>query len=189
MNILTNSLPTKIKIKDEIFEINYDYKTIINILNAFEDNELTKEEKLYILLKNLYKEDIPSDYIEEAILKGIKFIDCGNAEHKQVSKKRIYSFTQDANYIFSGINFTHHIDIEKEHQMHWWKFMSLFMDMSPDCTFGELVYYRTRKAEGTLTKDEKKQYQKIKDIVELKDNIVKINNEARKKFFEEFHKI
>ena len=27
--------------------------------------------------------------------------------------------------------------------------MDFFMDMNPDCMFGEITYYRTRKNEGT----------------------------------------
>ncbi len=186
MNILAKSLPTKIQLGNDIYDINYDYRTVIRILIAFEDESLTYEDKIYVMLKNIYKKEIPNEYMEEAIKKAIKFIDCGEDYRDVEKKQRIYSFKKDANYIFTGINSTHHIDIEKEHDLHWWKFMFFFMDMSTDCMFGELVYYRTRKAEGKLTKEEKKQYQKIKDLVELEE--IHKESEARKQFFQEFHK-
>lgn len=186
MNILTSPLPKKIKIENEIYDINYDYRSIINILLAFEDQELTYEEKIIIMLHNLYKKPIPTQNMEEAIEKAIKFIDCGKINNSKNEAKRIYSFNKDANYIFTGINATHHIDIEKENDLHWWKFVSLFMDMSSDCMFGELMYYRKRKMEGKLTKDEQKKYNEIKDLVELEP--VHIQSEERKKFFEEFNK-
>ena len=186
-NILTAPLPKRIKISNEIYDINYDYRTIINILLAFEDEDLTKEEQLYIMVKNLYKKEIPEKDMKEACEKAIKFIDCG-VEEKDIkpSSSRIYSFKKDANYIFTGINSTHQIDIEEKSDLHWWKFMSLFMDMSPDCMFGELIYYRKRKQEGKLTKEEKQNYEKIKDIVEL--DYVKKPSEARRKFFEQYNK-
>lgn len=188
MNILTDKLPTKIKVNEHIYEINYDYRTIIKILLAFEDEDLTNEEKIYVMIKNIYKKDIPDEDMEEAINKAIKFIDCGQ-EYNDTKKSspRIYSFKKDANYIFSGINSTHHIDLDEKFDLHWWKFISFFMDMSSECMFGELVYYRKRKLEGKLTDEEKKQYEKIRDLVELEP--VKKNSEARRKFFEEFHKI
>lgn len=188
MNILSSPLPKKIRVNNIVYDINYDYRTIIRTLLAFEDDELTQEEKVLIMLKNIYKKDIPGEDIEEAITKAIKFIDCGQ-EYKETSSNspRIYSFQKDAGYIFSGINLTHHIDIDEKSDLHWWKFVSFFMDMSPDCMFGELVYYRKRKQEGKLTDEEKKKYQKIKDLVDLEP--VKKQSEARKKFFEEFHKI
>ena len=186
MNILYGDMPTKIKVNNNIYDINYDYKNIIKTIIAFEDNELTQGEKIYILLKNLYKDEIKSEDIEEACIKAIKFIDCGKQySEKKKENARIYSFEQDANYIYSGITQTHNIDLEKEKNMHWWKFMSLFMDMSSECTFGELVYYRKRKAEGKLTKEEKEQYNKIKDIIELPKTSVK--SKAREEFFKRFN--
>ena len=77
MSILTSSLPTKIKVNKNIYDINCDYRTIINILLAFEDIELTQEEKIFIMLNNLYKEKIPDEDIGDAISQAIKFIDCG----------------------------------------------------------------------------------------------------------------
>lgn len=186
MSILTSSLPTKIKVNKNIYDINCDYRTIINILLAFEDIELTQEEKIFIMLNNLYKEKIPDEDIGDAISQAIKFIDCGEDYTNNKTKTRVYSFKKDANYIFTGINFTHHIDIDEKPNLHWWKFVDFFMDMSSECMFGELVYYRTRKAEGKLTKEEKIQYEKIKDLVDLES--VHIYSEARKEFFEEFHK-
>lgn len=190
MNILTSPLPTKIKIGDRLYDINYDYRTIIKILLAFEDDNLTEYEKITIMLKNLYKEEILDDELEEAIEKAIKFIDLGEDYTKKTKERteRIYSFTKDASYIFSGINSTHNIDLEKMSDMHWWKFMSFFMDMNNECTFATLVYYRKRKLEGKLTKEEKEEYRKIKDIVELDTKEILEEDYERKEFFKELYK-
>lgn len=188
--MLYNDLPTKLKVNDKIYDINYDYRTVLRIMLALEDNNLYNEEKAYIMLKLLYKEDIPEEDVEEAIKKAILFIDLGKENtNESNNQSRIYSFTQDGNYILTGINSTHHIDISEHPNMHWWKFMALFMDMNTECFFSELVYYRKRKQEGKLTKEEKQQYNKIKDLIELNQNTNEIQKqkEARKKFFEEFH--
>lgn len=188
MNILIDNLPTKIKVNENIYNINPEYKNILNIIIAFEDETLTLEEQYFIMIKCLYLEEIPEEDLEEAIKKAIKFIDCGE-DKKEVdfNKPRSYSFKKDGNYIFSGINQTHHIDIEEKKNLHWWKFISFFMDMNTDCMFGELMYYRVRKQEGKLTEEEKKNYKKIKDLVEL-EPVKKEVSQARKDFFEKFHK-
>lgn len=190
MNILTDNLPQKIKIKNTIYNINFDYKTIINILLAFEDTELTRSEQTYIMLKNLYIEEIPKEDTQEAIEKAIKFIDGGKIEevdNLNQKEKRIYSFKKDGNYIFSGISQTHNIDLLEKNNLHWWVFLSFFMDMSPNCTFGELVYYRKRKNENKLTKEEKEHYKKIKKLVDL-DYKDEESIKARKEFFQELKK-
>lgn len=188
MNILTDKLPTKIRVNKKIYDINYDYKTAIKTLMAFEDDELTQNEKCYILLNNIYKQEIPQNDEIEAITKAIKFLNLGvdSESNSNSEKMRIYSFKKDASYIYSGISQTHKIDLEKEANLHFWKFMSLFMDMTPECMFGDLIYYRKRKQEGKLTKEEKQQYEKIKDLVELEK--VKVKSEERAKFFEEFNR-
>ena len=187
MNILTNKLPTKLKVNNKIYDINYDYRTIILTLQALEDSELTKIEKLSIMVQNIYKAEIPDEDFEEACRKACLFIDLGKEDDgKSKSNQRIFSFQKDASYIFSGINSTHNTDIEQIDNLHWWKFMAYFMDMSPDCMFGEITYYRKRKAEGKLTKEEKITYEKIKDLIDL--DYVKPQSEVRKKFFEEFKK-
>lgn len=186
MNILTDKLPKKIRVNNIDYDINYDYKTVIRILIAFEDKELTNSEQTYILLKNLYKTDIPEKDIEEAIKKAIRFIDCENVDKKELqNKKRVYSFTKDSKFIFSGISQTHGIDLSEKENLHWWVFLSFFMDMSSDCTFGELLYYRIRKNENKLTKEEKEQYKKIKNIVNLDEYNEKDEEslKARKEFF------
>lgn len=183
MNLLTDNLPTKILIKDKVFDINCDYRTVIKIILAFEDAELTSNEKTYIMLKLLYKEDIADEYLEEAIKKAVKFIDLGKEIKDEKPSQRIFSYKKDGNYIFSGINQTHHIDLDSIPNLHWWKFMALFMDMGTECTFNELIYYRKRKIEGKLTKDEKKKYNEIKDLVSLEES--KKINTAKQKFLDE----
>lgn len=191
MNILTDDLPTKIKVNNNIYDINYDYRTAIKILTAFEDNDLLDNEKLFIMLKLLYKNDIPEEDLEEACKKACKFLDLGQEKKENTKKEsRIYSFKKDCNYIFSGITHTHNIDLEKEPNLHWWKFMALFMDMDTECTFNELVYYRKRKAEGKLTKEEMEQYKKLKDILELEpietEETLKLKK-AKEKFLKELN--
>lgn len=180
MNLLTQKPPTKIKVNNKIYDINYDFRTVIRCIEACEDEELTLYEKQYIIIKNIYKEDIPDEDYEQAYLQACKFIDLGNQYDFQTSsKERTYSFTKDGNYIFSGINSTHKIDIDEKENLHWWKFMALFMDMDNECFFSELVYFRRRKAEGKLSKSEKKQYNELKNIIDL-DKKAKMSKEKEK---------
>lgn len=190
MNVLIDKLPTKIKVNDNIYNINYDFRIVINIILAFEDKELTNTEQVYIMIKNLYKEEVRPEDRMEAMKKALKFIDGGTEPELEndIKPKRIYSFKKDGNYIFSGINQTHHINLSENENMHWWVFLSFFMDMSTDCTFGELVYYRKRKNENKLTKEEKEQYKKIKKLVDL-DEKDKVSSQAKKEFLDKFREL
>ena len=182
MNLLLNNLPTKIKVNNKIYPIRSDYKTALRIIMAFEDKNLTNSEKVYITLKNIYLDDIPSNEMEEAYLKAVKFLDCGVEEKENKPTSRIYSFSKDGNYIYSGINSTHKIDLESTN-IHWWKFVALFMDMNSECTFGEIVYYRQKARDGKLSKEEKQTYKKLKDLFDLKEE--KQESEEKNNFLKE----
>lgn len=169
MNVLTDNFPTKIKVNNKILKINPDFRNCIKIIEAFEDEDLFVDEKYLILIKRLYIDEIEDNDIEEAILKGIKFLDLGeeNKDDNTIIKKRLYSFTKDDNYIYTGIRQSHNLDLNSIEYLHWWNFVYLFLDIGQDCMFNQLIYYRQRKNEGKLTKDERKVYLSMRKILDL----------------------
>ena len=100
MNLLTDDLPYAFEIDDKIYEIDTDYKNCLCIIQAWEDNELSTEEKVIITLERLFDE-FPHN-IEVAIQKAILFLNCGEEEQNEEKKKqkRLYSFNQDSKYIY-----------------------------------------------------------------------------------------
>lgn len=169
MNVLTDKFPTKIKVNNKILKINSDFRNCIKIIQAFEDDDLFDEEKYLILIEKLYIDEVDTKDIEEAIIKGIKFLDLGeeNNDKDSITSKRLYSFIKDDNYIYTGIRQSHNIDLNSIEYLHWWNFVYLFLDIGQDCMFNQLIYYRQRKNEGKLTKDEKKVYMSMRKILDL----------------------
>lgn len=168
MNVLTDKFPTKIKVNNKILSINSDFRNCIKIIEAFEDEDLFDEEKYLILIKRLYVDEVEEEDLKEAITKGIKFLDLGEeSKENEVNIKRVYSFTKDDNYIYTGIRQSHNIDLNSIDYLHWWNFVYLFLDIGQDCMFNQLIYYRKRKNEGKLTKEEKKVYISMRKILDL----------------------
>lgn len=168
MNVLTDKFPTKINVNNKVLRINSDFRNCIKIIEAFEDDELFDEEKYLILIKRLYTDEVKEEDLEQAIIKGIKFLDLGEEnENNEENVKRLYSFSKDDSYIYTGIRQSHNIDLNSIEYLHWWNFVYLFLDIGQDCMFNQLVYYRKRKNEGKLTKDEKKVYISMRKILDL----------------------
>jgi hypothetical protein len=138
----------------------------LRVILAFEDSELTDREKQMILLQNLYTEQ-PRN-LSEAFRLGIRFLNGGKdgEEEKKEMSPRLYSFSQDADYIFAAFRQTHGIDLEKAN-LHWWKFLALFMDLGADTTFCNLVSLRKRIKTGKASKDELKTYHDLKSLIDL----------------------
>lgn len=170
MNLLTDILPDAFEISGAVYPINWDFRTALLIMEAFEDKALLPFEKQCVMLNLLYGENIPED-TEAAMKMAVKFLDCGEShddtQENQQPAQRLYSFTKDANYIFTAINQTHGIDLQSVNKLHWWKFCFLFQDISEDCFFSRLIYLRKQKAAGKLTKEEWQWYNSIRDIAEL----------------------
>ena len=170
MNILTGKFPVSVDINGREYPLNTDFRVGLRIIEAWEDHELTEREKQWVMLELLYPE-IPED-TAEACRQAINFLDCGEepASGSMESAQRRYSFSKDAKYIYTAILQTHGVDLERMDYLHWWKFQYLFLDLREDCFFSRLIYYRTQRAKGKLTKEEAEYCWTIKDILDLPED-------------------
>ena len=178
MNRLINRLPVTVTIDNAEYPIDTDFRVCLMILSAFKDVELTDHEKIGIMLLNLYG-GLPHDY-EAAVNKAIEFLCCGDVtEYKQTSK--LYDFEQDDKYIYAAL-LQKNIDLNKIEHMHWWTFMSHFTEIG-ECAFSRIVYLRSQHSKGKLSKDERKECDKIGwDIIRIKDPAFEAQREEIEKY-------
>jgi hypothetical protein len=167
MNILTEQLPTAVEIDGQDYPINTDFRDSLRVILAFEDTDLTGEEKSLILLENLYPAPWP-DNLNKAVNQGIKFLNGGeiDAEEPEI-KPRLYSFDKDSDFIFAAYKQTHNIDLADIEYLHWWKFLALFMDLGSETTFNQLIGLRKRLKSGRATKEERAAAKEIRDLIDL----------------------
>lgn len=180
MNPLIEKLPIKIKVGEEIIDINADFRNCLQIILAYEDKELTIQEKHFIMLSRLYK-TMPQD-IEKGILQGIKFLNCGEEVKSTNDSSRVYSFQKDAKYIYPAVSQASKVDLETIPFFHYWKFFYYFLDISNDCVFSNIVSLRQKKNKGKLTDEEKKVYRESLDILDLDYDRPKEESEFMKAF-------
>ena len=164
MNILTDVLPDTITIDDREYQVNSDFRTCLKTIMAFEDNELTPQEKITVMLNNIYVE-IPDD-VEQAEKQANLFLNGGKEGDSDESSPRVYSFSKDANFIFAAFRQTHNIDLQKD-DLHWWEFLSLFMDLGSETTFCQLVSLRKRLKTGKATKEERAAAREMGDLMDV----------------------
>ena len=165
MSVLTEALPVSVEVEGRRYPINSDYRVCLRIMEAFEDDTLTNEEKQLVMLRLLYK-DVPPN-VAGACEAAMNFLNGWTTAAGNDDGTRRYSFSKDARYIFTGVLQTHGMDLEKIEYLHWWKFCYLFMDLREDCFFSRLIYYRTRLEKGNLTQEEREYCDSIRDILDL----------------------
>lgn len=167
MNILVEQLPDAVEIDGQAVPIYTDFRDCLRIILAFEDPELTNLEKQVILIENLYPEK--PENLQAALEQGVKFLDGGQAgDDEGEYSPRVYSFSTDAGFIFSAFRQTHGIDLETA-ELHWWKFLALFMDLGAETTFCNLVSLRKRVKTGKATKEERRAAREIGDLFDIQE--------------------
>jgi hypothetical protein len=131
---------------------------------AFEDPELTPQEKQVILLSSVYV-TVPQD-VRQAIEKAHLFLNGGAISEHESDGIRLYSFAKDANLIYAAFKQTHGIDLQTA-QLHWWQFLALFMDLGQDTTFCQLVALRKRLKTGKASKEEKQAAREMSEMIDV----------------------
>lgn len=158
-SFLIEQFPDAIEIDGEVYAVNTDFRVGLQIMADFENPDFDQDEKAYLMLNRLYI-DLPDDrdesFYQKAAGKAVKFLNAGDeAERDTEGKPRLYSFIKDARLIYSAFSQTHAVDLQTA-DMHWWRFLALFMDLGADTAFNSMVNLRKRYHDGKLTDEEKK---------------------------------
>jgi hypothetical protein len=168
-NLLTSRPPESLTINGHEISIDTNFKTCLLIMLAFEDNGLTAVEKQIVMLDNLYQRAIPEGYAGEAIEKAVWFLDGGQtSESGGGFSPRVYSFSKDDRLIYAAFRQTHGIDLHSV-ELHWWQFISLFMDLGSDSVFCSLVGLRKRVKTGKASKEEIELSREMGSLYEVPD--------------------
>lgn len=183
MNILIDQLPDYVEVDGVQYKIDPDFRTVIRTLVAFEDNDLTQNEKHYVLVTNHVKDKVPLEILPKVAEEILKFFNM--YEEFESDGNRYYSFSKDAKLIYAAFRQTHGIDLTTVN-LHWFQFMSLLMDAGADTVFCSIVSLRKRVKTGKATKEERKLAREMKDIFDLPevDNRTVEEKEAERKFME-----
>lgn len=158
-SFLIEQFPDAIEIDGEVYAVNTDFRIGLQIMADFENPEFDQDEKAYLMLNRLYP-DLPEnkgvEFYQEALGKATKFLNAGDETGQETEgKPRLYSFDKDARLIYSAFSQTHGVDLQTA-DMHWWRFIALFMDLGADTAFDSMVNLRKRYHEGKLNDEEKK---------------------------------
>ena len=165
-------LPYTLRVDGKDIPINCDFRDVITIFIALNDNSLEEEEKGYILLNNLYScnvEDIQNK--EEAFAQAKWFLDWGKTYEEKTESKKILDWEKDYNFIISALNGKVKTveDVRELPFLHWWTFLGYFVERGK-CQYTTILELREKLASGkTLDKWEKTVLRENREDIMLKD--------------------
>lgn len=166
-------LPETLEIGGMEYEINSDFRACLTVLTAFNDSELTNQDKLMVMIVVFFGEENIScitDYAE-AYSKVVWFLNCGKNITEAEDERPLpplMDWEQDEQLIFSGIAATIGRDIRMDTYCHYWSFISYFMGMG-ECTFTAVKSIRHKLAKHEkLEKWEQDFYRDNREVVDIK---------------------
>ena len=178
--------PTSLNIGGIDYEIRTDYRAVLDLLAALNDKDLEDEDKRIeaymksrVILEIMFPkyDDIPDDYIQEALDKVAEFIDMGIVDDSK--KPKLMDWEQDAPILVPAINKVLNTEIRAQKHIHWWTFLGAYMEIG-ESLFSNIIHIRQKKAKGQkLEKWEQEFYKENKSLIDFKEKKEKRSAEEK----------
>lgn len=173
---MIGSLPRELNVNGINRAIRSDYRVALLIFQAYNDVELSDQEKTFVMLDCLYEdlENIsPEDYRETAD-RAVWFLDGGNSQDSQNNNskhqqaKKVMDWEQDEQIIFSAVNKVAGYETRAKDHIHWWTFLGYFNEIG-EGILATVISIRSKKNKGKkLEKYEEDFYREHKSMIDLK---------------------
>lgn len=183
------SLPISVKIKGKEYAIRNkcDYRVVLDVISALNDEELEMEYRVECALFQFYGND-ELDTVEKvltslndiqiAIVEMMKIINLGKEETEEDNKPKIMDWQHDFQQIAPPISRVLGYSVrDANHYTHWWDFIGAYMEIG-ECTFSNIISIRSKKQKGKkLETWEQEFYRENKKIVDLPQNLTEEEQE------------
>lgn len=178
---MTYGLPTTLEIDGVEREIRTDYRDILGLLEILNDPEFTNEEKAIAIIETLIVDwENVRDY-KQALDKCLWFIDMGQSGSKKSA--RLVDWEKDFPYIVAPINRVLGYECRAVPALHWWTFLSAYMEIGGECTFAQIVNIRSKLNKGKkLEKHEREWLRQNREIVNLPQKYTAEDDEILKQW-------
>jgi hypothetical protein len=165
-------LPLSVEIDGEQHAIRNkcDYRVILDVISALNDEELEMENRVQCALIIFYEDVSKIKNVKEAIEGMFRVINLGEEnDGKQEEKPRVMDWEQDFNYISPPVSRVLGYSVrDANRHTHWFDFVGAYMEIG-ECTFANVVSIRNKKMRGKkLEKWEEEFYRENRKIVDLK---------------------
>lgn len=160
------SLPECAEIGGAKYQLNTDFRDILDIIRYLEDPDQPEYLRWRIAVALFFEGDIPLEHQQEAMEYLADFIACGEKDTKP--GPRLLDWEQDAQAIVSDINKVAGTEVRSIQYMHWWTFVSYFQAIG-EGQLSTLVSIRDKLQRGKkLEKWEQDFYRKNKERIDLR---------------------
>ena len=146
-----------------------DYRVVLDVICALNDNELTEEEKIKCALFIFYEDISAIDDFDTAIKEMFCIINGGEEqEESQEQKPQLMDWQHDFSQLAPPISRVLGYDVRTpDKYTHWYSFLGGYMEIG-ECTFSTIVSIRSKRAKGKkLDKWEEEYIREHRKMIEL----------------------
>lgn len=146
-----------------------DYRVVLDVICALNDNELTDEEKAKCALFIFYEDISAIDDFDTAIKEMFRIINGGEEQEESAEQKpQLMDWEHDFSQLAPPISRVLGYDVRTPNKYtHWYSFLGGYMEIG-ECTFSTIVSIRSKRAKGKkLDKWEEEYIREHRKTVEL----------------------
>lgn len=150
--------PDTVTIKGKKYDVNVDWRNALRICMAASDNELDDAQRAAVQLRLFYR-----DYdliLKDIIANAVPFFDamrawlkCGEDNPTEKTSDKVLNYHVVWPYIVAAFKADYGIDIEANKILHFWKWRAMFLNLSPESFFCQVVGRCTADISGLKGKE------------------------------------
>lgn len=167
-------LPTAVEIDGKQYQIRNkcDYRVVLDVICALNDNDLEMENRLRCALFIFYENLSGCKNFQEATDKMLQIVNNGEEETEQENKPALMSWEHDFPQITPPISRVLGYDVRTpDKYTHWYTFLGGYMEIG-ECRFQNIVSIRDKIQKGKKLDDwEREFYKQNKKTVDLPQNL------------------
>lgn len=192
------SNPTKVKIKDKIYNLNTDFRIAIKCDSIARDSKISDFERALAIIYLLYGEEgLNSDCDYEQLIKlGLKYIALGHDKesvNQSENKEADMDLVEDEGYIKSSFKFDYGYDPYQLQYLHWYDFYNDLANLSSNefgscCILSRVRMIRNYDLSQIKDPKAKREMQELKERLSLKKK-EKVLTDAQIKSIERFNQL
>lgn len=139
-----------------------DYRVILDVISALNDEELSEEERAQCSLFIFYEDLSEITDFQTATDEMLKIINCGEKEEdeKENNKPKIMDWEHDFNNIAPPVSRVLGYSVrDNKNYTHWYDFIGAYMEIG-DCYFAQIISIRNKKKKGKKLDETDRQFYK-----------------------------
>ena len=157
-----------------------DYRIVLDVFDALNDEELTDEEKaqcgLVIFYENYEEIQDPQEALNDMMLI-ISYSNEGEAKKENDNRPPLVDWSKDFKYIAPPVSRVLGYDIREPKITHFWTFMGAYMEIG-ECQFSTIISIRSKRAKNQkLEKWEEEYVRENPELFEIKQKFTKEEEE------------